>query len=565
MYKSLPYLTLLLFLLACKPNKINYVANNKAISEKSMMVSAHPLATKAGKEIMNKGGNAVDAAIAIQFALSVVCPRAGNLGGGGFLLFQDSLGVTKCLDFREKAPKNSERDMFLDPSGEVIPNASTLGHLAVGVPGSVHGLLSALKYGVLKDLKTILAPSIKLAEDGFTISASEAARLNKYKKDFEAVNDKPMPFIKNSTWTEGDLLIQTELAETLGRIALNGIEGFYKGETAEFLLKEIKENNGIITQIDLDDYESIWRKPINIKYKDYTVQSMPPPSSGGLVLGQMLTMLSNFELSGEQAPTLADVHLITEIERRAYADRAKFMGDMDFYPVPIDSLLAKDYLFEKTSNFERKKATPSDAEMTGNFQTLESYETTHTSVIDAAGNAVSVTTTLNANYGSKVYVDGAGFLLNNEMDDFSARPGHPNMYGLIGGEANAIEPEKRMLSSMTPTIINKNGKVFLVLGTPGGSTIITSVFQVFIYMAEYGMDLESAVEQCRFHHQWLPDKIQVEENCFDQTLLDSLAAYGHNIEKKKSIGKVKAIHRSREGVLTGVGDYRNLDDHAEGG
>lgn len=563
MYKQLIFLLLLLILLTCKQNKVNYVANKKAQSEETMVVSAHPLATKAGKRILSQGGNAMDAAVTIQMALAVVYPRAGNLGGGGFLLFQDSTGKTTSLDFREKAPKLASRDMYLDASGEVIPDLSKLGHLAVGIPGSVHGLLTAIKYGAIKDLKVLLAPAISLAKNGFRISESEAERLNKYKADFEKVNDKEIPFIKNTSWKAGDLLVQEALSKTLERIANQGLDGFYKGKTAALLLKEIGDNGGIIKQIDLDTYKSIWRKPIQIEYKDYTIYSMPPPSSGGLVLGQMLKMLSHFELSGEAAPTLEDIHLMVEIERRSYADRAKFMGDLDFFPVPVDSLLSDSYLVKKLKDLNKDKASISDSKMIGSFRSMENYETTHTSVVDKEGNIVSLTTTLNGNYGSKVYVDGAGFFLNNEMDDFSARPGAPNMYGLIGGEANAIAAEKRMLSSMTPTIINKNEKFFLALGTPGGSTIITSVFQVFVYMAEYGMDLQTAIERCRFHHQWLPDEILVEENCFESSLLDSLRAYGHKVELKESIGKVKAIHRSKIGILTGVGDSRNPDDHAE--
>ena len=434
---SISVLWILLF--TCRNNSHTQIPQKIHISKTAMLVTAHPLASQVGKEILMKGGNAMDAALSTQFALAVVNPRAGNLGGGGFLVYADSLGNVESLDFREKAPNLAHRDMYLNNEEEVIKDLSTLGHLAVGVPGTVDGLFKAhQKFGKISDLTILLEPAIKLARNGFAVSKVEADRLNKFKDEFLKVNDKPIPFVKEEVWKAGDLLIQKELASTMERIVLKGREGFYNGQTAGFLLEEMRSHKGLINQKDLDAYSSIWRKPIKIKYEDYDIFSMPLPSSGGLVLAQLFSMLEENKSEKLEFLSRETVHLFTELERRAYSDRAKHMGDSDFYHVPIDTLLNKEYLLSKLENFSVSKASESEDIMIGDFIPKESYETTHTSIIDEDGNCVSLTTTLNANYGSKVYVDGAGFFLNNEMDDFSAKPGVPNLYGLVGGEANAI-------------------------------------------------------------------------------------------------------------------------------
>ncbi|MFK8103036.1 MAG: gamma-glutamyltransferase [Saprospiraceae bacterium] len=560
-------LLLLLSLSACKqsiPNS-NYKIQQTATSSKAMVVSAHPLASKVGTDILKMGGNAVDATIAVQFALAVTYPRAGNIGGGGFMLIRQNDGTVSSLDYREKAPSRATRDMYLDSLGNVIAGLSQRGPLAVGVPGSVDGLITAhQKYGKLKDFKVLIEPAIQLAEQGFGITKMEADRLNKFKADFQKFNEATIPFLKATPWKAGDQLLQKELAATLRLIRDQGRAGFYEGVTAEKIVKEMESNNGIISLQDLKNYQSKWRAAITVPYKDYTVYSMPPPSSGGVALAQLLKIVEAAPLQEWGFHATNTTHLMVEAERRVYADRAQHLGDMDFYPVPTDSLLHQDYLQARMKNFSDQQASESEAILAGKFEVqLESFETTHTSVVDEAGNAVSVTTTLNSNYGSKVVVDGAGFFLNNEMDDFSAKPGVPNQFGLIGAEANAIQPEKRMLSSMTPTIVTKKDKVFLVLGTPGGSTIITSVFQVFLNVAEFGMSLEEAVNAKRFHHQWLPDEIMYEVGAFDEATIKDLKAMGHQFNEKKYIGLVKAIQVSADGKMIGVGDARS-EDHAAG-
>ncbi|MEZ4990303.1 MAG: gamma-glutamyltransferase [Saprospiraceae bacterium] len=534
------------------------------IADSAMVVSPHPLSTQVGLEILRQGGNAVDATIALQFAMAVVYPRAGNIGGGGFMVLRNSDGSTASLDYREKAPAAADRDMYLDSLGTPIDGLSTAGHLAAGIPGTVAGMFAAHdKYGHLP-MSQLIEPAIELAEKGFRITQEEADRLNNFQEAFHKFNEAPNPFLKEN-WKAGDLLVQSALAETLERIKAQGTAGFYEGRTAELIEAEMAQGGGIISRADLQHYQASWRQPLIGDYKQYRIISMPPTSSGGVALLQMLEMLEAYPLSKYGFHTVPSVHLITEVERRAYADRAEHMGDTDFYPVPIDSLLSAHYLDMRMTDFSTDSATTSEHILAGNFSVgLESFETTHTSVIDAGGNAVSVTTTLNSNYGCKVWVDGAGFFLNNEMDDFSVKPGVPNQFGLIGAEANAIAPNKRMLSSMTPTIIEKDGKLFMVLGTPGGSTIITSVLQVFLNVAEYNMDLEEAVQAKRFHHQWLPDMIMVEKGGFSPVLMDSLKAMGHSFREVDYIAKVKAIQVLPDGKLHGVADPRNTDDDAKG-
>ena len=543
----------------------NYHIQKVATSDKAMVVAAHPLAVEAGLEVLEKGGNAIDAAVAVQFTLAVVYPRAGNIGGGGFMVYDDIDGETVSLDFREKAPINASKDMYLDSLGNPIPNLSTKGALAAGVPGSVDGLLSALeKYGKLKDRQIVMQKAIEIAKQGYNISENEAKRLNKFAADFKELNDYAFPFVKNGTWSDGDKIVQAQLATTLEAIQQQGRDGFYSGACADAIIQTMKDNNGIISKRDLERYQSKWKTPITFDYKDYTIHSMPLPSSGGIILQQMLTMLAPFNLDSLGFQTAESIHLLSETERAAYEVRAKYMGDPDYYNIPVDVLRNERYISEMRDRLNLDQATPSEIDSDTPIVTPESFQTTHTSIIDQEGNSVSLTTTLNSNFGSKLFVQGAGFFLNNEMDDFSVKPGVPNIYGLVGAKANEIAPEKRMLSSMTPTIIKKGKKPYLVLGAPGGSTIITAVFQVFLNVAEYNMTLEDAVNSCRTHHQWLPDRILVEEGCLSEDVRKALVAKGHKIDETKYMAIIKAIYSNDDGQLIGVGDKRNPDDHAQG-
>ncbi len=530
-----------------------------------MVVSANPYASKAGTNIMKKGGNAVDALVTTQFTLAVVYPRAGNLGGGGFAIVHTPEGKNEALDFRETAPQKAHKDLYLDENGNVIPGLSTEGGLAVGVPGTVAGLYALWKKYGKTEWETLLQPAIYYAEKGFPISETEAKRFNKFKDLFLKYNPDNKVFIKETDWKAGDLLIQKDLAATLKKIAKNGPKAFYEGEIADEIVKEVTKHGGIISQEDLKNYRPKFRQPIEIDYKAYKVVSMPPPSSGGVALGQLLKITGEYPVKEWGADDLKTIQLMVEAERRVYADRAKFLGDNDFYPVPVDSLLNDQYLKEKMQDFRLAHATDNDSISTGNFQLhKESFETTHTSIVDPDGMAVSCTTTLNSNFGSKVIVNKYGFFLNNEMDDFSAKPGVPNQFGLIGAEANSIAPGKRMLSSMTPTIVEKNGDVFMVLGSPGGSTIITSVYQVILNVIDFDMNMYQAVQKPRFHHQFLPDEIMYEEGRFSPAIMDSLKQKGYSLKKVKALGVVKAILKTKDGKLEGAGDHRNPDDDVEG-
>jgi len=532
--------------------------NEGTLAADAMVSSAHPVASKVGIEIIKQGGNAIDAAIAIHFALAVVYPSAGNLGGGGFMVIRLNNGTVNTIDYRETAPAMAYKDMYLNKEGEAVASLSRYDRLASGIPGSVAGMYELhQKYGSLP-MEALIQPSIDIAENGFEILQSEAEKLNESKVSFEKYNVDNNYLVKpEGEWQAGDLLSLPDLANTLKRIKKDGKSGFYEGETANLIVAEMQRGNGIISLEDLKQYQPVWRKPIVFNYKNnYNVISMGPPSSGGIVLAQMLKMLENFSLSEMKPNSKSYIHLVTEVERRAYADRATHLGDMDYWDVPIAELLDKAYLNEKMSSFTETAATPSTAIEAGNFKTQESEETTHFSVIDAAGNAVACTTTLNASFGSKVFVTGAGFLLNNEMDDFSAKPGTPNLYGLVGAEANAIEPGKRMLSSMTPTIVEKNDSLFMVLGSPGGSTIITSVLQVFLNVVEHQMTLKEAMDQARFHHQWLPDKIYTEPAIFNGLQNVELTKMQHKIEERASIGRVDAILVKPKGTLEGYSDKR---------
>lgn len=561
------YFLSILLLVGCRqaPQNTNYTSQKVAVSDKAMVVAAHPLAVEAGLDILKKGGNAIDAIVAVQFALAVVYPRAGNIGGGGFLLYDEKGKQTTALDFREKAPFGATTNMYLDSLGNPIAGLSTKGALAVGVPGSVDGLLQALKkYGKLKDRKLIMQSAIDLAQQGFAISQKEAERLNKFAEDFKALNDYDFPFVKDTEWKKGDLLQQSHLAKTLQSIQNEGRKGFYEGDCAAAIIQTMSENNGIIEQRDLTRYSAKWKSPIEFSFRGYDIASMPLPSSGGIVLQQILKTIEPFPLDSLGFQTAESIHLISEAERSAYENRAKYLGDSDYYNVPVEVLLSDKYIANMRDGIDLTKANISNADNVEPSQTLESFQTTHTSIIDEQGNSASLTTTLNSNYGSKLYVKDAGFFLNNEMDDFSVKPGVPNTYGLVGAKANEIAPEKRMLSSMTPTIVKRDGEPFLVLGAPGGSTIITAVLQVLLNKTVYGQDLETAVNACRTHHQWLPDRILIEKECLSEEIRNALKAKGHQLDETQYMAIIKAIHRAEDGTLTGVGDKRNPDDHAQG-
>ncbi len=530
-----------------------------------MVVSAHPLASEVGLNILKQGGNAADAAIAVQLALAVVYPRAGNIGGGGFLVYRDKNGKVTTLDYREKAPMAAHRDMYLDSTGQVVTGLSIDGILSVGVPGTIAGLVETHKnHGQLQPWSRLVAPAIELAEKGFRLTSLEANRLNENRESFSKYNPPDMPFLSKSTWEKGDKLVQKELATTLKLIAEQGHDGFYSGQNAEAIVTLCKNKRGIITQEDLTSYQAKWRTPITTHWRGYDLYSMGLPSSGGIVMGQILGMIEKLLVDSLGNRDPQNVHLIAEAERRAFADRADYLGDEDFFPVHVDSLLDKNYLGQKFKDYDPLHATESKIIYDQKFKIVkESYETTHLSIVDGQGNAASVTTTLNNNYGSKVWVPGGGYFLNDEMDDFSSKPGVPNIYGLIGGEANAITPGKRMLSSMTPTIIEKDGKLFMVLGTPGGSTIITSVLQVFLHVAAFGMDIHQAVQETRYHHQGLPDELIYEKNAFSTGLSEELSAKGHTLRPVEYIGLIEAIYVDEHGVLHGAADHRG-EDHAAG-
>ncbi len=541
-------------------NSYSYKSKKNIESKNGAVVSAHPLASEAGVYILQQGGNAVDASIATQLALAVVYPNAGNIGGGGFMVAHLKSGKTISIDYREIAPAAATRDMYLDAKGNPITKLSLDGHLAAGVPGTIAGLFESMKYGRLS-FKKLIQPAIELAEKGFTITQSQAASFNSLKNDFINNNTSLPVFVKNTEWKEGDTLIQKDLANTLKRIRDLGAKGFYEGETARLIVEEMKKGNGIITYNDLKNYKAKSRKPILFNYKGYRVITMPLPSSGGIILQQMMKMIEGRNIAALKFQTAASVQLMTEVERRAFADRAYFLGDPDFVKVPVKILVSPKYLQQRMMDYKPGIAGNSIITKEGNIP-YESNETTHISVIDKEGNAVSVTTTLNNSYGSKTVVSGAGFLLNDEMDDFSVKPGVPNFYGAIGNEKNAIVPGKRMLSSMTPTIVLKNNKPFIVVGTPGGTTIPTSVFQTLVNVLEFKMTLNDAVNKPKFHHQWLPDQLDLEKG-FDENVKQQLIKMGYTIKERSSIGRVEAIKISGNKKIEAVADKRG-DDSAAG-
>ena len=556
-------LFLLLFLaqtVSAQFTNINILKEVKA-KEKGLVVSAHPLASEAGAQILKKGGNAFDAAIATQFALAVVYPQAGNIGGGGFLVGYTKKGEKIALDYRETAPKNASRDMYLDEKGKANTDLSQNGRLAVGVPGSVSGMFyTHQKFGKLP-MSVLIQPAIDLAQKGFALTEREANLLNETREDFLKHNSHPTAFTKEIPWKKGDILVQKELAQTLKLIQKQGEKAFYEGKNAQLLVAEMKRGNGIITLEDLKNYKTKERNALQFDYKNHEIISMPLPSSGGILLAQMLKMSSfeNLEKYPQNSPEA--VQVMVEAERRAFADRAEFMGDPDFIEDKTQMLISEEYLKNRWKNFSFEKATPSAEVGKIIAQPKESTETTHISIIDKFGNAVAVTTTLNGLYGSKVVVKGGGYFLNNEMDDFSVKPGVPNMFGAVGGEANKIEPDKRMLSSMTPTIVLKNGNPYIVVGTPGGTTIPTSVYQSIVNVIDFKMTPSSAVNSAKFHHQWLPEVVFVEKN-FPESTLKILEQKNYKFEKRGGIGRTEMIVIDENGNANAVADSRGDDSVA---
>jgi gamma-glutamyltranspeptidase/glutathione hydrolase len=566
-YKMLSCFFLSMFLVACTGiekidalkniNPYEYSITKKAVGKNGAVASAHPLASKIGVEILQRGGNAIDAVIAMQLALAVVYPGAGNIGGGGFMVARLSNGELLALDFREKAPSAAQRDMYLDATRNAVPGKSINGHLSGGVPGTIAGLFESMKYAKLS-FKILIQPAIELAEKGFVLTKSEAGSLNAIQKDLQRYNTMRSAFSKNVPWKAGDTLIQKDLAATLKRIRDSGAKEFYEGTTASLIVDEMKRGNGIISLDDLKNYKAKWRTPHSFFYKGYKVVSMPMPSSGGILLNQMMKMVEDKPLSSYGFLSPQAVQLMVEAERRAYADRAEYMADADFFKVPEKQLTNDAYIKKRMQDFVPGKAGNSKDIQPGKLLPKESEETTHLSVIDKEGNAVSVTTTLNNSYGSKTVIGGAGFFLNDEMDDFSIKPGVPNLYGAVGGEANAIAPGKRMLSSMTPTIVLKDNNLFLVLGTPGGTTITTSDFQTLIDIIDFGMSTEDAVNKPKFHHQWLPDRIDVEDD-FPATLKTELEQMGYTINVRSKIGRTELIKVLPGKSFEAVADIRGED------
>ena len=537
----------------------------EAFSDSLMIVSSHPLAVDAGLEIYRNGGNIFDALVGVQFALAVVYPRAGNLGGGGFAVIRTADGTVTTQDHREVAPKAAFREMYLDSLGDVVDGLSLRGHLANGVPGTVAGLIDIYyDFGGELELKTILTPAINLAENGFPVSGVEAERLNRFQGQFREYSTRPNPFSEKRHWEAGNMLVQPELAKVLRAIAENGKSGFYQGWVADSIITEMKRGGGIITHEDLESYRSVYRDPIVFDVDEFRVFSMPPPSSGGVLLQQMFHFIENETLCCEDGWDLESAHLLIEASRVAFALRAEHMGDPDFMEFTADQLTNSARLDSLWHFFDPEKAGKGQFFLEKDMVLPETWETTHTSIADSEGNAVSLTTTLNSNFGNKVVVGGAGFFLNNEMDDFSVLPGVPNQFGLLGSEINAVAPRKKMLSSMTPTIIDKDGELRMVIGSPGGPTIISAIFQVMLRDILFDMNPYENIQRPRFHQQAFPQETRIEENAFQQQVMKDLKEKGHVFNKIERMAVVKMIKRTSDGKLNGAGDERNPDDHAEG-
>lgn len=541
-----------------KVDPYHYQVVKNGLFRRASVSSAHPLASMVGAAIMEQGGNAFDAGIATQLALAVVYPGAGNIGGGGFLLARQSNGELIGLDYREAAPSKASRDMYLDKNGNPVAALSQFGHLASGIPGTVAGLFATLPYAKLP-FKTLIQPAIDLAEKGFVITEKQVNSFNSEKDAFLKNNSAPIAFVKEGKWHVGDTLIQKDLAATLKRIQKEGAKGFYDGETAKLIVAEMQKGNGIISLDDLLNYTAKLRNPIEFDYRAHHIISFAPPSSGGILINQMLKMMEKYPVGSYGFQSTKAVQLMIEVERRGYADRAEHMGDPDFWKVPVKTLTSDKYLAERMADYNPDKAGSSTAVKAGTIH--ESEETTHISIMDAAGNMVSITTTLNGGYGCKTVVAGAGFLLNNEMDDFSVKPGVPNMYGAVGGEANAIAPGKRMLSSMTPTLILKNKKPYVVIGTPGGTTIPTSVFQGIVNIVDFKMNASDAINKPKFHHQWLPDMVMIEKE-FDANTKKQLIAMGYKLVERDGIGRTEAIRLLSDGKRETAADIRGDDSVA---
>lgn len=556
------------FLFSCRqlPHSQGGSGTEGLISAQAMVVTAHPLASRVGIEILKKGGNAYDAAIAIQYALAVVLPRAGNIGGGGFMLARNAEGEKFALDFREKAPAAAHEKMYQNKSGEVIAGLSLKGHKAVGVPGTVAGMAEIYhRFGTLP-FDSLIGPAIALAREGFLLTEHAAGLLNRFQDDFRTQNTRPIFLVRKTTYRAGEKIQFSDLAKTLERIRKKGTDGFYKGETARLIVAEMQRGGGLITAEDLKNYKALWRRPLQGTYrKIYRISAMPPPSSGGVALLQLLKGSENYNFKAAGHNSAAALHQITERARRVYADRSTHLGDADFYQVPLKKLLDSNYIAQRNADISPDTATPSLQIKHGRVEKIESFETTHFSVVDAQGNAVAITTTLNSYFGAKVLVGGAGFFLNNEMDDFSVKPGTPNQFGLVGSAANAIRPGKRMLSSMSPTIVEKNGELFMVLGTPGGSTIITNVYQVILNVIDHGFTMQEAVNAKKIHAQWLPDQIVYEQGGLTKKVQKKLKTMKHKLVEIEQIGRFEGILRRENGTLEGAADNTRSGDATASG
>jgi len=539
--------------------------------ENGMVVSAHRLASEVGRDVLREGGNAFDAAVAVNFALAVVYQQAGNIGGGGFMVYRMADGTTGTLDFRERAPFAATRDMYLDENGEVIKGLSLKGHLAVGVPGAVAGMAALHEKFGSRPWDALVRPAVTLAQEGFILTEKAAREFNRFQKDFAAQNRHRPPVLKDDgeAWQAGERIAFPNLARTLETIGKHGADGFYKGWVADMLVDEMQAGGGLITHEDLAAYQAVWRAPVRFSYRGHEIVSMPPPSSGGVALAQLLQGAEAYDIAALGHNSAAHIHLITELQRRTYADRATHLGDTDFVQVDIDGLTSRAYIADRNKDISPDQKTPSEQVKPGYVAAMESAETTHFSIVDAAGNAVAITTTLNGMYGAKVVVEGAGFFLNNEMDDFAIKPGHANQFGLLGDDKNAIAPGKRMLSSMTPTIVTKDGKLRAVVGTPGGATIITSVFQTLSNMIDFNMSAAQAVHARKSHSQWQPDVVMLEKGTMNLSNWRGLSARGHRLYPypyfKWQLGRVEAILVHEDGTLEGAADAsRGFDDWASG-